>query len=110
MKGRRAVAVSGSASVIHQLAIKMTSAATRHASGGIFAGAGKASRTMNSARPPKKPMVFAVMSSPRPAIAGTSDDLKRDQRNLPAVIGLVIVRRAAVAEETILVRIGIETG
>ena len=53
--GSSAVAVSGSAWVIHQAAISTTSAVVRHAASGIPAGAGSTSSTTNATSPPHRP-------------------------------------------------------
>ena len=53
--GRSAVTVSGSASVIHQIAISTVSAATRQAVTSIPAGAGRSSMIQKTTRPPINP-------------------------------------------------------
>jgi hypothetical protein len=68
MKGRarngsNAVAVSGKASVIHQIAISTVNAATCHALTAMDAGGPRTSITMKTAMPPHNPAVFAVTQS-----------------------------------------------
>ena len=58
--GSRAVAVSGSAWVIHQTAISTTIAVVRHAASGMPAGAGSRSSITNAAKPPHKPQRAAI--------------------------------------------------
>ncbi len=64
MNGTIAVAVSGIASVIHHAAISTTSPATGHASGGMPAGAGRASVSSKAMSPTRSPIRLTFI--PRP--------------------------------------------
>ena len=55
--GSNAVTVSGSACVIHHVAIKIVRAATRHADGSIPTGAGKKSIRAKMISPPQNPIL-----------------------------------------------------
>src|SRR5687767_8345213 len=97
--GTKAVAVSGSASVIHQIAISTMIAVVRHAAGGMPPGAGSSSISANAASPPQSPQ-RAVMLPPRifagDAMPGRDRPASRsgaqgDQRDLPAIGRLALV-------------------
>jgi hypothetical protein len=62
--GTRAVAVSGSASVIHQQAIRTMIAVVRQAAGDMPAGAGSSSMTAKAASPPQSPQRAAMPYPP----------------------------------------------
>ncbi|MNC99937.1 hypothetical protein D3C83_183900 [compost metagenome] len=59
-KGTSAVAVSGNAWLIHQIAIRMTMALVRQADSGMPAGAGSISSRTKTARPPHRPQRCAI--------------------------------------------------
>ena len=63
-KGTSAVAVSGSASVIHQQAISTMIAVVRQAAGDIPSGAGSSSMTTKAASPPHRPQRAAIHFPP----------------------------------------------
>jgi hypothetical protein len=79
MNGIRAVAVSGSACVIHHVAISSTIAVVRHAATGIPSGAGMSSIAVKTANPPHNPQrsVISGLLQARSATPGGRNRVRR---------------------------------